>query len=99
MPYGAVMGLFDAMKHALEVARDLVGAGFMTRDISVLGPGSRGIAALVRMGVLEGDAALYGEQLGRGNILLSVHVETWPEQARARLILARNGGHHLVVVE
>jgi hypothetical protein len=54
--------------------------------------------ALVGMGIPEIEAKQYEGKIKGGNILLSVHVETSSERARAKAILERGGAVGIVTV-
>jgi hypothetical protein len=54
--------------------------------------------ALVGMGIPEVEARQYEGKIKGGNILLSVHVETSDERARAKKILERGGAVDVVTV-
>lgn len=54
--------------------------------------------ALIGMGIPEVEAKQYEGKIKGGNILLSVHVESSDERARAKSILERGGASDIVTV-
>jgi hypothetical protein len=99
-----IVGLFDSMEEAHNVAQNLISGGFARADISLIGdsrttPTARMlkgiftdalVEALTRAGIHETDIRIYREEVAAGRALVMVRTTTYTIK-RAAEIMAKHG--------
>jgi hypothetical protein len=99
-----IVGLFDSMEEAHNVAQNLISGGFARADITLIGDARTASAsrmlkgmftdalaeALTRAGIPEADIRIYREEVAAGRALVMARTTTYTIK-RAAEIMAKHG--------